>query len=402
MDHTPKGRPGPRGVAWGRLPGLVVGAFFVIAALGKIGDSEQVRTVLAYLGVVPHRQSMAAIVAAGVLAGTELALGLWLAIGPRRAAGLAGMLLLGVFTVVLVRLAGDPSAPSCGCLPEWIASGSAGREAWGGVVRNLGLMGLCAMIASDRGAHPAPRGPVVAPSDSHGPRPAFALVELLVVIAVLAVLVALVMPSLGRTRERAREAAAMSGLRQTHASILLYAADYAGVAPFMATPERPWEPLSVNGVTPRDHEYFSQRVYYINRLYPAYSDQWQVFSHTSHTKPPNFLWARFWLTQTAMARPSYWSTDETPNDLSLYRPSRLDEMAYPAAKGLLLDVQSGAFWHTRNPSAPPGSIFVGAGDGSAAARPLTEELNNNFVYRPYAAAPYPTLSTRHGFLGRDF
>jgi len=127
-----------------------------------------------------------------------------------------------------------------------------------------------------------------------------------------------------------------------------------------------------------------------------------VFSSESFTKPPDFLWARFWLSQGAFALPPYWSTDAPPDDLSLYQGTRLDVIAFPSSKGLLLDIHSGLFEVDDSPAAARDTIFVALGDGSAGPRPVTDELNDNWVFRPSSSAPLPTLATRHGFLGRDF
>lgn len=63
-------------------------------------------------------------------------------------------------------------------------------------------------------------------------RRAFTLVELLVVVAIIAVLAALLLPTLASAKERARRAACMSNLRQIGLAIQSYAYDYGGRIPY--------------------------------------------------------------------------------------------------------------------------------------------------------------------------
>ena len=65
------------------------------------------------------------------------------------------------------------------------------------------------------------------------PGVAFTLVEILVVIAVMGVLAALLLPTLGRAKESARATACLSNLRQVGTSLQLYVQDHDNRLPVM-------------------------------------------------------------------------------------------------------------------------------------------------------------------------
>ena len=72
-------------------------------------------------------------------------------------------------------------------------------------------------------------------------RAGFTLIELLVVVAIIALLVAILVPAVGRAREEARLAVCASSLKQYGLSWFLYAQDYNGAIPNatgMNSPER--------------------------------------------------------------------------------------------------------------------------------------------------------------------
>lgn len=77
---------------------------------------------------------------------------------------------------------------------------------------------------------PSPGRPGAAPSLQHGTR-ALSLVELLVTVAVIASLLALLLPALGKVRERSGNARCIANLRQIAQAFRLYVEDHNGFGP---------------------------------------------------------------------------------------------------------------------------------------------------------------------------
>lgn len=78
---------------------------------------------------------------------------------------------------------------------------------------------------------------------------AFTLIEVLVVISVIALLVALLIPSLARSREQARAVMCQSNLKEWGRAMMMYTDDYRGALPFEnrpkteTDPDRPFGPV---------------------------------------------------------------------------------------------------------------------------------------------------------------
>ena len=79
-------------------------------------------------------------------------------------------------------------------------------------------------------------------STRRGRPPAFTLIELLVVIAIIAVLIAILLPSLGKARDAARVGKCMSNVRQTGLTMTYYANDWKNWYPIV-----PFRPPALGG-----------------------------------------------------------------------------------------------------------------------------------------------------------
>ena len=80
---------------------------------------------------------------------------------------------------------------------------------------------------------PVPSSALPRPTAPAARRPAFTLVELLVVIGIIALLISILLPSLAKAREQGIRASCSNNLRQFGSAIQMYANDYKGSLPFV-------------------------------------------------------------------------------------------------------------------------------------------------------------------------
>ena len=103
---------------------------------------------------------------------------------------------------------------------------------------------------------------------------AFTLIELLVVIAIIAILAAILFPVFAQAREKARQTACLSNMKQIGTGAMMYAQDYDEIMP-----ETGWQgPCSdpVNGATLAANDSFFSGVYAFPLAIQPYTKNYQV------------------------------------------------------------------------------------------------------------------------------
>lgn len=292
-----------------------------------------------------------------------------------------------------------------------------------GVIRNVGLLWMAAWLYIHTPATRKPglvvdRRPLNKPRTEASIRSAargFTLLEVLVTIAIIAVLIGILVPIIGVARRKGEGVGTTSMMRQASAALAMYGGDYNDAFPYLATPGQPDTPITVGQSQIARGGYFGIHArFWTALIVPDYLEippRDLSFSDTSRTSSPvigpaggeALYISRYWLTHAAHAAPAFWE-DEPSTDTSLLRGMRLTDVAYPSQKGTLLDVGAGAFLEDNQDTEERDTAYVGLADGSARSEHWSGLIDaGRFVQlKPHGAVGWPILSTRSGLAGIDF
>lgn len=387
-----------------------LGGLFGLAAIAKIVSPRPAAAFVQYhlqkLSMSPEQATTIVACAAAIEVLFCLGLFVW---GARRVIVLPLAILLVSYSVLLVLALLDSKAPGCACFGVLSARASAMHLNVAGVIRNAGMLGMCWFLMV------AERSPKVAvAAEHHGlPEPpafrrAFTLIEVLVTIAVVAVLLAILFPALAGARKSSRVARELALTRQVATATTMYSDDYQAALPFFARAGAPLSPMKIGDYEFPDYTaYFQQAHFYPSLLYPNYysnrasiEDPWWTSKGDPSESHPNVWGTTFMLTQTAFAAPSYFGAFETPQNNALYRAVRVSECAFPSTKILILNLNMGAYSADEAHNIK-GKVLSTLADGSASARSYDIE-NPNACERPFYAVPWAGMTTHDGIAGRDF
>jgi prepilin-type N-terminal cleavage/methylation domain-containing protein len=237
------------------------------------------------------------------------------------------------------------------------------------------------------------------------------LLELVIVIAMIAIVAAILLPTLKHARRAAEDAGSAATLRQLGMALQQYAIEHDGSHPYFATPGDPTTPTHVNGVDMSNTQgsyFLRQSSYWASLILPYFSGNPELepvpcFRQHTHDGQvhQDVVWSRFWMTCTAFAAPEYWDDDLMAPPDFLLRGTRVTEIRYPSRKGILLDIAGHSFDPRREQEViSSGRIALLLGDGSAGVR--NWEPQAPFVHRPYSSMTYPIMGTVDGLQGTDF
>lgn len=318
-------------VAWILRLGVV--AVLVAAIAGKVADPLATIRTLEGWSIMPPK---AAGFLVPLLVGFESFLATSLLI--RGGSALVQMLTLFAFVVFSSAVTSEvltSKSVSCGCF------GAVSRVIpdayWATMVRNGLLIAMLVpglVFALRKGS--SVRRDLIEPVTAHQPdgrgvteRSGMTLIELLVSLAIVAVLIAIFVPTLGVIRSKAKETGVQADLRTLVQAASIYTGDHDGTMPAPA------------GGPGDDYFFFSQGwrlEWAMEHLSLPTSETRPLMRQTDDGQNSPILYA-----SSVFSAPSFWD-GETPRDITMLRSQKQASVVYPSNKAMFIaPLQAGGY-----------------------------------------------------------
>lgn len=317
--------------------------YLLVAGIAKALDVPTFATQVLGWG---YFSTAASVAVAIVLPAGELCLAMawFLGLYRRRVEALAGIMLI-VFTVLYALLLFAGKSPSCGCLGilrqwEGVLESGPGVIVRNGILMALLVVGYWLSMLTQRLDAADVKTSGFVRERQLGTR-AFTLVEVAVCILVAGLLLALLLPSLERSRARSKVAVSLANMKSHGAIFAQYSADWRDAMPVVLDPGTP---RSVVSNTMRD---FKVELYYFQSYLSwniALASHYYNGEHTAKvfrspeedggTSVPA-LFSSYWYSCAFFADPAYWNYT-TRTSPAQWRGTRVTEIVFPSRKSLLL------------------------------------------------------------------
>jgi prepilin-type N-terminal cleavage/methylation domain-containing protein len=311
-----------------------------------------------------------------IIPSVELILaGSWFGRFSPRKAPLAALVLLVLFTAAFVAHLTLARPPQCSCFGAIFRFESQEHGAEISVVRNLVLLAaLTTGILLYRPGHsaqgaPSPRAPVDIPRGIHG-RAGFSLIELILVIALIAILLAMTIPSLAGVRQSARRVVSLSNLR-THAQVVTaYADTYKDTFLWTMNPEATYSVRRhPSGIAIQIVYFAGMNTWHWPLLEDFYSQTLDNAIFADPNDKGNYPYTSFWYSSTFLARPDFWN-ESTRSGPAQWRPVLHSDVLFPSKKAIHLNAKT-MFVAPDQPIHPLHLIDVSFVDGAARSIPFS-------------------------------
>ena len=115
---------------------------------------------------------------------------------------------------------------------------------------------------------------------------AFSLIELLVVIAIIGILAALLLPVLGRAKDKSGDIKCISNLKQLGIALSIYADEHDGRLP--SAERRPTTPVDPTNVQPRIVDLLANGVGNVLKVFQCPKDHFDWFKHEGSSYEWNY------------------------------------------------------------------------------------------------------------------
>lgn len=395
----------------GRALAALVMIVLLVSALGKLVDLGAFRASLDSWTLIPERLFAPMTIAVPLI---ELMVATaWIVGLHRRAASwfAAGMIV--TFTATYAAHLQWASPPECNCFGLIVSYEGGQMLSKNLLARNTVLLGMLAvagilsfvqqMLVRKQ---PTTKRTEVRCASASG----FTLLELLLVIALIAILIGIILPHLAGARDVARSVNALSMVRGHGQVMQVYSVDYAGYYPVVLHRDEPTT-LRAGGREFVAGSYWHADFMWRYALVDQYYDG--MIAHGSFF-PPGATFGgdsgtAFRYTESFLAIADFWDTT-TRTDRSQWRAVPAANTAYPSKKGLVtswanqqpVPGQVGSYWTPQNMTQD--TAFA---DGSAKSVKTSDFLpwmqtgEGDYPGRVTTPFGWPVLHTLHGAQGRD-